>query len=195
MREELEKILRLKFDERNRNMIKNFTQEKQKFNARGLLNSSGTVVEMHEIARTELIECKNIIIKTAFEVLDHLKKIPKTHQIEKICISALEKRKKEIEGIFSENCNHIVSGLQNKKMLEPYMSLNNSIELQLEEMKVGISTSHQLYLNEHGGNVLSLIKNRFLNLYAIATAIIIIGVIIAIASFWDSITKLQNIYK
>jgi hypothetical protein len=195
MKDELEKILRLKFDQRNQNMIKNFTQEKQKFNARGLVNFSGTVVAMHEVAETELIECKNVIIKTAFEVLHHLKIIPKTNQIEKICISALENRKREIEGIFTENSNHIVSGLQNKKMLEPYISLDNSIKLQLEEMKVGISTTHQLYLNEHGGNLLSLIKNRFLNRYVIAFAIIIIGVIVAIASFWDSITKLQNIYK
>ena len=195
MKEELEKILRLKFDERNRNLIKNFTEVKQKFNARGLPNYSGTVVAMHEVAKTELIECKNVIIKTAFEVLHHLMIIPKTHQIEKICISALENRKKEIEWIFSENSNHIVSGLQNKKMLEPYISLDDSIELQLVEMKVGISTSHQLYLTEHGGNLLSLIKNKFLNRYAIAFSIIIIGVIIAITSFWDSITKLQNIYK
>lgn len=195
MKEELEKILRLKFDERNRNMIKAFTQEKQKFNARGLLNSSGTVAAMHEVAKNELNECKNVIITTSFELLDHLKLIPKTNQIEKICTYALKNRKREIDGIFSENSNHIVSGLQNTKMLEPYISLNDSIELQLEEMKVGISRSHQLYLKEHGGNLLSLLKNSFLNRTVIASTIFVIGVIITIASLWDSITKLLKIYK
>jgi hypothetical protein len=34
MIEEFEKLLRLKFDERNQNMIKTFTQEKQQYNAR-----------------------------------------------------------------------------------------------------------------------------------------------------------------
>jgi hypothetical protein len=85
--------------------------------------------------------------------------------------------------------------LQNTKILEPYISLNNSIELQLEEMRVGISTSHQLYLKEHGGNVFNLLKNRFLNRYVIASVVIVIGVIIAIASFWDGIVKLLNIYE
>lgn len=195
MIEEFEKFLRLKFDERNQNMIKAFTQEKQKYNARGLLNSSGTIVAMHEVAKNELIECKNVIISTVFDVINHLKLIPKTNQIEKICITALIKRKGEIEGIFSANVNHIVSGLQNTKMLEPYISLNDSIDLQLEEMRVGISTSHQLYLKEHGGNLLSLLKNRFLNRYVVAFAVIVIGAIIAIASFWDGIAKLLNIYK
>jgi hypothetical protein len=73
MIEEFEKLLRLKFDERNQNMIKTFTQEKQKYNARGLLNSSGTVVAMHEVAKNELIECKKLIISNAFDVIDHLK--------------------------------------------------------------------------------------------------------------------------
>jgi len=195
MIEEFEKFLRLKFDERNQNMIKAFTQEKQKYNARGLLNSSGTVVAMHVVAKNELIECKNVIISTAFDVIDHLKLIPKTNQIEKICVPALKNRKREIEGIFSANINHIVSGLQNTKMLEPYISLNDSIDLQLEEMRIGISTSHQLYLKEHGGNLFNLLKNRFLNRYVIASVVIVIGVIIAIASFWDGIAKLLNIYK
>ena len=195
MIEEFEKFLRLKFDERNQNMIKAFTQEKQKYNARGLLNSSGTVVAMHVVAKNELIECKNVIISTAFDVIDHLKLIPKTNQIEKICAPALKKRKREIEGIFSANINHIVSGLQNTKMLEPYISLNDSIDLQLEEMRIGILTSHQLYLKEHGGNLFNLLKNRFLNRYVIASVVLVIGVIIAIASFWDGIAKLLNIYK
>jgi len=150
---------------------------------------------MHEVAKNELIECKKLIISNAFDVIDHLKLIPKTNQIEKICILALKKRKREIEGIFSTNINHIVSGLQNTKMLEPHISLYNSIELQLEEMRVGISTSHQLYLKEHGGNVFNLLKNRFLNRYVIASVVIVIGVIIAIASFWDGIVKLLNIYE
>jgi hypothetical protein len=193
MIEEFGKFLRLKFDERNQNMIKTFTLEKQKFNARGLLNSSGTVVALHEVAKNELIECKNLIISTAFDVINHLKLIPKTDQIEKICILALKNRQGEIEGIFLANVNHIVSGLQNTKMIEPYLSLNDSIDLQLEELKIGISTSYQLHLKEHGGNLLGLLKNRFLNRYVVACTVIVIGAIITVASFWDGISKLLKI--
>lgn len=195
MKEKLEKFLLLKFDERNQNLVKAFTKEKQNHNARGLLNSSGTVVAMHEVAKNELIECKNVIISTAFDVINHLKLIPDANQIEKVCIPALIRRKEEIEGIFSANVNHIVSGLQNTKMLKPYTSLNASIDLQIEEMRVGISTSHQLYLKEHGGNLFSLLKNRFLNRYVVAFAVVVIVAIIAIASFWDRIAKLLNNYN
>jgi hypothetical protein len=107
----------------------------------------------------------------------------------------LIRRKEEIEGLFLANANHIVSGLQGTNMLKPYTSLNNSIDLYIEEMRVGISTSHQLYLKENGGNLFSLLKNRFLNRYVVAFAIVVIGAIIAIASFWDGLAKLLNIYK
>lgn len=195
MTEEFEKFIRLRFDERNQKMIEAFTQEKQKYNAKGILNSSGTVVAIHKIAKNELIECKNVIISTAFDMINHLKTNPKTNQIEKICISALKKRKKEIEGIFSSNVNHIVSGLQNSTLLEPYMTLNDSIDLQLEEMRVSISTSYQIFLKEHGGNLLGFLKNRFLNRYVVAVVVLVIIVIIAITSFWGAISKLSNIVK
>jgi hypothetical protein len=40
---EFQKILRLRFDERNRQLIGSFTQAKQRMNSRGLLNSSETI--------------------------------------------------------------------------------------------------------------------------------------------------------
>ncbi len=45
MKEEFQKILRLRFDEKNRQLIGCFTQAKQRMNARGLLNSTETIKE------------------------------------------------------------------------------------------------------------------------------------------------------
>ena len=69
MMEEFVKLLRLRFDEKNRQMIEHFTEEKQRLNARGLLNSSETVKAMHRVLVTELKESAGVVVTTAIDVI------------------------------------------------------------------------------------------------------------------------------
>jgi hypothetical protein len=71
---------------------------------------------MHAVANNELIECKNVIISTAFDVIDHLKLIEKTNQIEKICIPAFKNRKREIEEKFGVKSLSLILRVKNKDL-------------------------------------------------------------------------------
>lgn len=195
MRDEFKELLRLRFDERNHQMIKSFTQMKQRFNNRGLLNSSNTIAAIHEVLKSELVESNEAIVTTAFDIIKRENLIPRTVQIKRVCSDALAKRKEEIERLFSSNVQHIEVGLQNKTMIEPYRSLDDFYALQHEEMLIKVSALHQQYINEHGGNLANVLKNRFLNRRLISCGVITIAVIIAIAAFWDAIVDLLNFIK
>ena len=125
MRDEFARLLRLRFDERNRRMIERFTGEKQRLNARGLLYSSETVKAMHKVLETELSESVGAVVATAFDVISKNDSLVAEKKLQDFCSEALSKRKDEIEGLFLSDVRHIAQGSQSKAMLQPHMSLGD----------------------------------------------------------------------
>lgn len=194
MRDEFARLLRLRFDERNRRMIERFTGEKQRLNARELLYSSETVKAMHKVLETELSESVGAVVATAFDVISKNDSLVAEKKLQDFCSEALSKRKDEIEGLFLSDVRHIAQELQSKAMLQPHMSLGDFYTLQREEMAIKVSGAYKQYMQDRGGNLASVIKNRFLNLPIVAWAAIVIAVILIFAAFAGAIGKLQSLF-
>jgi len=188
---EFQKLNRLRFDERNRKLIGSFTQAKQHMNARGLLNSTETIKEMHLILEQEFIDSVSIITDTAMDAIKRKNILIETDKILVWCIEELKNRKIEIEGLLLSNNQSIRDGLQNSVMIEPYMSLDNTSALQDEEIAVMLTKKMDSHLKNSGGNLLSIIKNRFFNIPLIVWGMIIIASIIAISNFTDALGKIK----
>lgn len=139
IREPFIKLLRLRFDDNNRQMIERFTEEKQRQNARGLLISSKTVTAMHKVLETELKNSATVIVKTAIDIINQKDLVPVKNELQDLCTEALSQRKDEIQALYLSHIRTIEQGLQNKAMLEPYMSLEDSYSLQQEEMHINLS--------------------------------------------------------
>ena len=194
MMKEFAKLLRLRFDENNRRMIERFTEEKQRLNARGVLNSSETIKALHKVLETELKESAEAVVATAVDVISKNDLLLAEKKLQDFCSEALSKRKDEIEALYLSDVRHIEQGLQNKAMLQPYMSLGDFYRLQQEEMLVNLSSAYEKYMRDRGGNLASVIKNRFLNRPMVAWAAIVISVILLIAAFAAAIGRLQGLF-
>lgn len=194
MKEEFAKLLRLRFDEKNRGMIERFTEEKQRFNPRGLLNSSETVRAMHKVLETELRESAEVVVATAFDIISKRDLLLAREKVQEFCAEALSKRKDEIEALYLSDVRHIEQGLQNQAMLRPYMSLGDFYLLQREEMLVNLSTAYEKYMRDRGSDLFSAIRNRFLNRPLVAGAAVVIAVILVIAAFADAIDGLRRLF-
>lgn len=182
------------FRRKNRRLIERFTEEKQRFNARGLLYSSETVKAMHKVLETEISESMAAVVATAIDVIGKNDSLVAEKKLQDFCSEALSKRKDEIEALFLSDVRHVEQGLQNKAMLQPYMSLGDFYTLQREEMVIKVSGAYKQYMQDRGGNLTSVIKNRFLNLPIVAWAAIVIAVILLFAAFAGAIDKLRSLF-
>jgi len=189
---EFEKLLGLRFDDKNRRMIELFTQEKQKLNARGLIISSMLIEALHKVLQTELKESCAVIVTTAIDVISSKGLLPAEKALQDMCSEALSKRKGEIEALYLSNVSHIEQGLQNKAMIQPYMSLGDFYLLQREEMRINLSSAYEKYKLDRGGTLARIIGNKFLNIPVVAWGAIVIIVIVAIAGFAGAIGGLRN---
>lgn len=194
MSEEFAKLLRLRFDEKNRRMIERFTEEKQRLNERGLLNSSETVKAMHRVLETEFKESALAIVTTAVDVIRKKDLLIAEKELQDFCSEALSKRKDEIEALYLLDVRHIEQGMQNKAMLQLNMSLEDFHRLQREEMLINLSSVYEKYMRDQGGNLASVIKNRFLNYPTVAWAAIVIMAILLVASFANAISGLRSLF-
>jgi len=192
MEEKFNNLLQLRFEERNNHMLKALTREKQALNARGLLNSSYTIGVCYEVLKNELVESNKVIVSSAIDIVKNDNLIPNASKIKEICAKALEKRKQEIEGLFLSNIRTIAEDQKNKEMIKPYMSICSFYDLQQEEMNVMVSQECARFISEHGGSLAGLLKARLLSWKIIASAVIVIMVIVAIAQFVDAIDILSK---
>lgn len=193
--EEFFRILRLRFDEKNRRMSGRFTEEKQLLNARGLLYSSETVRAMHKVLITELKESADAVVTTAIDMIGKEDLLLTEKALQDFCSDALSKRADEIEALYLSAIDHIERGLQNKAMLQPYMALGGFYPLQREEMLINLSIGYKKHMRDQGGNLTAVIRNRFLNHPIIAWGSIVIAVIFLIATFVGAISVLRSSFQ
>lgn len=192
MREEFEKLLRRRFDEKNRQMTECFTEEKQRLNARGLLNSSETVKAMHRVLETVLKESVGVVVTTAIDVISKKDLLVAEKTLQDLCSDALAQRRDEVEALYLSDVRHITDGLQNKAMLQPYLSLGDFYLLQREEMLINLSSAYEKCMRDRGVNLTNVIRNRFLNRPIVAWAAIVIAVILLIAALASAIIGLRS---
>jgi hypothetical protein len=182
------KVLRLRFDERNRQLKERFTEVKERFNARGALYSSETMKALHKVLETELKESVHVLASTINDVTNKqdVVVILTEKKLQNMCSKALLSRKNEIEGLYASNVQQINRVLQNQTMLKPYLSLRDAYGLQVEEMRINISSLREKYVHDHG-NLLKRITNKYLNNPIVVVVMIAVAVVAFVNKFYKEI--------
>ena len=176
-------------------MRERFLEEKQRYNARGILYSSETVKAMHKVLETEFKESVDVVVTTALDIVSKNGLLPAEKKLQTLCSEALSQRKDEVEALFLEGIRPITESLVNTTLLKPYMSLGDFYDLQREEMLISLARAYGEYKRHKGVNLADAIKNRFLNHPIVAWATVVITVIIVIATLIGKIDGLlsQNV--
>jgi hypothetical protein len=187
--QELIKVLRLRFDGRNRQLKERFTEEKERFNASGMLYSTEMVKALYKVLITEFKESSLEVITTATDVMNKQDVLPAEKKQQNLCSVALTDRKDELEAIYLSNVNQIQETLINKEMLKPYMSLAEAYDLQLAELHINLSNAREKYVKDRGGNRTNMIKHKFLNYRFVAWGVIVIAAVLAFIGFVTVISK------
>lgn len=156
------RLLRLDFDERNTRMIEKFVQEKKIVKDLDVINSSLNSMLLHTVVKMELMESSDIIVETAFNIVDTEYLISNYAQIRKTCASAFMERAAEIEEIFLQNMSCLEIESQNVATINPYMSLSDFEFLQLIEMNKKVSEAYKEHINRHSRNLTNVKENRLL---------------------------------
>lgn len=173
-------------------MHERFLEEKQRYNARGILYSSETVKAMHKVLETEFKESVDVVIRTALDIVGKNGLLPAEKKFQTLCLEALSQRKDEVEGQFLETIRPIEESLLNTTLLKPYMSLGDFYRLQQEEMLINLSHAYTKHKRDRGVNMAEVIKNRFLDHPIVAWPVVAITVIIVIASLIGAINLLLS---
>lgn len=194
MKADFERLLRLRFDERNRQTIERLTAVKQQLNARGLLSSSETIRQMHGVAETELKESAPVIVETVIDLLIKSNALRHEKDLRALCSDAFSKRKAEVEALYLAQAHHIQQGLANKAIIQPYVSLDQCYTLLREEITLFFSSAFDKHSRDRGGNLAHVLRNRFLNHPVIAWAAVVVATIIVVAGFLGAIRTLQTVF-
>ena len=192
MKEQFLRLLRYRLDERNRRMIELFTEEKQRFNARGLLYSSETVKAMHRVLENELKDSADLVIKTAIDIIKKDGVLVDEKKLYIVCSRAFLERKNQIEKLFQSNIHTIKESLLNSEMLEPYMSLKNLYQLKQEELLINLSNAYAEYVSGKTGGKGVDLASRIKNHPGIALLILIFVAIAGVSAFFEDLRVLRN---
>ncbi len=89
---------------------------------------------------------------------------------------------------------HIINSLQNKAMIEPYLSLSGRHVLQSGELAVTFAGLHEKYVKDRGGNLAGMVKNIFLD-HPVGTTLwfltCLVGLVVGVVKILNSIGVLN----
>ncbi|AEJ01580.1 hypothetical protein Nit79A3_1769 [Nitrosomonas sp. Is79A3] len=154
------KLLRIHFDDRNDRLMEKLSEEQQRFKASDVINSSSNSTLLHTVVKMELVESSDIIVETAFSVVDKEYLISNYPQIRKACSSAFMARTAEIEEIFLQYADYLEVASQNTEMTNPYMPLADFEFLQLIKINDKVSKAYQEHFNQSSHNLTPEIEKQ-----------------------------------
>lgn len=161
-------------------------------NARGMFHSGQTIKRGHDALVKELVESRGTILTTISENL----RITKPNKIDpgltEKAVEWLRNRKEFLEAYYLEQMNAVVSSLQNKKMLDPYLNLSGAIELNEHELRVELAQEIENYISSRGATLYDRIKNQFLDRPLIVIGVITIVAVTAILAFLNLLGVFGN---
>jgi len=175
----MDDLLTLRWQDRDRGLAKKFLAVKEEMNRRGIIHSSITIQELHEVAKNELEESRTVVVDTIIDAINRqLLKFDRPYP-DQIARQRLSDRKDQIESHFKEHARGVQKGLQNDAMTSPYMNLNQYNEHALSELSIELAQSLDRYERDRGANTRDRILNSLLNMKVIAAIVIIVTVLAA----------------
>src|SRR3972149_1407926 len=118
---DMKEILKLRFSKRDKAFTEKLLSIKNEMNARGKFHSGETVKRGHDALVDELTESRKTIVTTISESLRVNKPNKISRKLQDNAVGWLRGRKDFLERYYLEQMKVIVSSLQNKTMLVPYL--------------------------------------------------------------------------
>lgn len=181
---DMEEILKLRFSDRDKAFTEKLLSIKNEMNARGKFHSGETVKRGHDALVDELTESRKTIVTTISESLRVNKPNKINRKLQDKAVEWLRERKDFLERYYLEQMKVIVSSLQNKTMLAPYLNLSDVIELNEKELEVELAQEIENYQNSRGATLFERIKNQFLDRPLVVITVITIAVVTTILTFF-----------
>lgn len=179
----MDKLLENRWRDRDRVLNEKILAVQGEMNRRGILASSITVKEHHQIFRAEFQESIEIIVKS---VIDSLQ--PKAVKLDRLALEAwsiekLERRRDILDSMFRERARVSIRSLQNQAMIEPFMSVAQYYEHMAQELRIELNRGLDEYESQFGATLTDRLINRFKNRPLVAFGIIVITVVMVILGF------------
>ena len=179
----MDEILKLRFSKRDKAFTEKLLSIKNEMNARGKFHSGETVKRGHDALVDELTESRKTIVTTISESLRVNKPNKISRKLQDNAVGWLRGMKDFLERYYLEQMKVIVSSLQNKTMLAPYLNLSDVIELNEKELEVELAQEIENYKNSRGVTLYERIKNQFLDRPLVVVAIITVAAVTTILTF------------
>jgi len=189
----MQEILRLRFLDRDKAFAEILTSLKQDMNAREIFPSTQTVKRGHDALLHELVESRGTILTTISEYLTitNPNKIEAT--VTENAVEWLRNKKEFLESYYLEQMRAVVSSLQNRKMLDPYLSLSDAIELNEYELRVELAQEIEKYISSCGATLYDRTKNQFLDRPLVVIVMITIAAVTFVLTFLGLMSVFRNI--
>ena len=179
----MDKLLEHRWKERDRTLNARVLTVQSEMNRRGILASSISVKEHHEVFLVEFQASVGIIVQT---VIDSLQS--KAVKLDRLAlkdwsIEKLEQRRDFLDSRFRERASVSIGAVQNLTMITPFMSVAQYFEHMTQELQVELNRALDKYEAQLGATLTDRIINRFKNRPLVAFGIIVITVVMIILGF------------
>lgn len=188
----MDNLLQHRWRERDKKLNEKILAVQSEMNRRGILPSSISVKEHHDIFRAEFQASIGIIIKT---VVDSLQS--KTVKFERMAlegwsIEKLERRRDFLDSKFRERAKVSIQSIQNQAMIAPFMSVAQYHEHMVQELKLELNRALHEYEEQFGATLTDRIINKFKNRPLVAFGIIVITVVMAVLGFVAALREIWS---
>jgi hypothetical protein len=188
----MQELIRLRFLERDRAFAQTLKTLKNEMSAQGTLYSGQTIKRGHDALARELVESRATILTTILENLKITKPRKIDPELTETAVEWLRNRKESLEGQYLDQMKAVVSRLQNTKMLAPYLSLSDALELSEHELRVELAQELGNYMTSRGATLYDRMKNEFLDRPLIVIGLIAVAAASSIIAFLKLLGILEN---
>lgn len=186
----MDNLLEHRWQERDRALNEKILAVQNQMNRRGILASSISAKEHHELFRTEFRESIAIIVKSVIDSLQSTDMKFDRVALQKWSIEKLKRRRDILNSIFLERVKVSIQSCQNQAMIAPFMSVSQYCDHMAQELRVELNQALDSYESQFGKTFTDRIINGFKNRPLIAFGIVVIAVVSVILSF---VTTLRDI--
>lgn len=176
----MDNLLEHRWKERDRDLNEKILTVQSKMNSRGILASSISVREHHELFRAEFQASAGTIVQTVVDSLQSKAVKFDRLTLKDWSIEKLEKRRDFLDSIFRERARVSIGSCQNQAMIAQFMSVVQYFEHMDQELQIELSEALNKYEAQFGATLTDRIINGFKNRPLVAFGIIVITVVMIV---------------
>lgn len=188
----MDKLLTNRWTARDKELNESILRVQGEMNRRGILPSSISVKEHHDVFLVEFQASRDTIIKTIIDYLQANDIKPNRTELQVWAMNKLAERRDKLDSLFLQKAKVSFQGLQNQTMIAPFMNIAQYYEHAAQVLIIELKKAIDEYEKKLGETLTARIVNNFKNRPVIAFGIIVVIVIAAILGIYATIKELVS---